>query len=188
MRLALQPFGRTPRCSPSPPFHSRFPLASPTPLFRCFFLPSHFWCPGAQSSAPTSSLLTAHHPTIHLDCLPAPLKLIPQKTPSSLELFPNQVLLEIRKGDWQKEQSRSCIKMSSLATTCKQQAARVHYALLQTPSISHSRMAKGWHLEPLWGRASPSDTLHCQLYRTSRVRELAYFPYHWRHLDKICYE
>lgn len=40
-------------------------------LFRCFCLSSHFWCPRAQSSAPTSPLLTSppSHPSWLSACL-----------------------------------------------------------------------------------------------------------------------
>jgi len=77
MQLTLRPFGGTPTCSPSPPFQFH-----------------------AQSSAPTSPLLTIP-PHLHLDGLPAPLRLIPHQNPSSLEHLPNQKQLEVIER-WQK--------------------------------------------------------------------------------------
>lgn len=67
--------------------------------------------------------------------------------------------------------------MALLSTTCKQQDARVYYMLFQTQSIiSQSRNGKGLAFRATAGQrqAKRYSVLHCQLYKTSRVQELAY--------------
>lgn len=95
MQLALQSFGRTPNCSPFPPFQHQFPLAFYIfPVFSgVFSLPSCFWCPRAQSSAPTRPLLTALSPSfLCLTLSDSPSSSSTNPTPQ-LALFPNQKLL-----------------------------------------------------------------------------------------------